>query len=159
MNVTISQYSHDPLARVVEALYLLIDKIEKSHQTFWDNISVCRELRKNRKEFEQHMKFVLTKFKTLPEKGQVQIELDTFQLINRLNIVAPKAIEEVHEDGIMIFSWFLIREIKLTVKAFEKGQKKMEQALYPDSSKLITGDAELYDKLAQEWGDLANDDY
>lgn len=159
MNIAINQYSYTPLANVLAAINKLIEKIEQSHQTFLDNISFCRELRRNRKQFEKDMKVALAKFHTLSEKDKVAVELEVFNLIKRLDAIAPKAIQELKEEHAFIFSWFLPREIRLTVDAFRNGQKKMEEALYPDNSIAITANPALYKKLEEAWGDLADDEY
>jgi hypothetical protein len=159
MSTSIIQYSHDPLAKVLQVLNEFIERIEHSHQTFKDNLALCTELRKNRKNYERHMKVVLVHFKNLPEKGKVEVELDTYRLINRLNLVAPKAISELEEMNVPFFSWFLAREIKLTVAAFKKGQVKMEQSLYPNNREAILANSDVYQKLEDAWGDLATEEY
>ncbi len=153
------QSSKDPLIRVLDALCELIKNVKASHQSFVDDLTVCRELRRDRKEFQKQMKLVVAAFKTMPERKQVELEAELYKLISQISQMAPEAIQELKEANRLIFSWFLIREIKRTLRCFLKGQKEMESFLYKhDPIEEIYKNPELAKAVQDAWGDLAYED-
>ncbi|WP_439695173.1 hypothetical protein ACFGVS_19080 [Mucilaginibacter sp. AW1-7] len=158
MNVAISPHSYqDPLESFLKVLNELIESLSQSRKNIFNNFSNCHQIRKSRKDFEKLMKEILKKFDCLSEKDKATIELSTYRLLQRIEVLAPRAICEVKEDNIPIFSHFLIWQIRKTLKSFRASQKKMADQLYPDRSKEILSNPDLYQNLVATWGDLAND--
>lgn len=158
MNAAISPHSYqDPLESFLKVLNELIQSLKQSHKDIFNNFSTCHQIRKSRKDFEKLMKEILKQFDCLSEKDKAQIELSTYKLLQKIEALAPKAISEIKDENIPVFSYFLIWQIRKTLKSFRASQKKMAEQLYPDRSKEILSNPDLYQNLVATWGDLAND--
>jgi hypothetical protein len=157
MSIALSQSYKDPLESFLRVLNELIESLKESHKNVFDNISTCHQIRKNRKHFEKLMEKVICDFNKLSDKDKSQFELGIYNILQKIEIKAPAVINELKEDYKPVFSYFLIREIKKTLKTFRASQKKMADQLYPDRSKEILSNPDIYQQLVDAWGDLADE--
>lgn len=160
MNLTLTKSSIDPIEHLLNALTEFIDSLKQSKKTLADNIRFCRQLRTSRKKFEKELRKTIACFNTLPENQQVEIELAFHKLLKKLQNIVPEVNQEIENDKLFfLFSYFLKRDVNKSLQFFKKAQAKMSAQLYTDPTEKIINDPALQQKLVDQWGDLANEQY
>lgn len=158
MNLTLTEPSIDPIERFIKVLTEFIETLKTSKQTLAYSLKFCRELRTNRKKFEKQIGNTINCFHTLQESNQAEIELAFYKALKKLESIAPTVKQGIDDDHLFfLFSLFLKREVNKTLKFLKKSQGKMSAQLYPDRSKEILDNPELYQKLVDAWGDISDD--
>jgi len=157
MNLTLNKSSIDPIEHFIKVLSEFIETLKTSKQTFTHNVKFCRELRTNRKIFEKKIGKTINSFHTLPENKQAEVELAFYNALKKLESIAPDVKKGIDDDRqFILFSLLLKREVNKTIKFLRKSQSKMSAQLYPDRSKEILDNPELYQKLVDAWVDVAD---
>jgi len=159
MNLALTKPIYDPLDHIIQLINELLERLKHSKNSIVKNISDCRKIRNNRKDFEKAIKIVLNNFDCLTEKQQTEIELHFYRVIKELEKKVPSVIENLRKEEGLFISYFLRREVRKALKVFRRSQKRMSVKLYPDRSKEILSNPEEYQQLVDTWGDLADDEY
>ncbi|HEY0055400.1 MAG TPA: hypothetical protein VGB63_08595 [Pedobacter sp.] len=161
MHLTLPRTQRDPLVVILKALNELIESLKHSANPLsraYVDFKYCKAIRANRKEFQSMVNCTLENFSKYSEKHQVEIEMHFYKSLQQLSVLIPEAKLELEREGSFLAK-FLIRELNKTLKTFQSSQKEMSSYLYRDNSEEILSNPELYKKLVDTWGDLAEDEY
>lgn len=159
MNLSLSYLSpNSSIDSFLKFLEQLLDNLKKSENNLSENIKYCQKLRSDRKKFCIELVQLNKDFSLLSERDQREIELHLYNAIKEIENLFPSVRQDLKEDVAFLYRVFLIREINKTLKMFKKHQNVMAIRLYPDKKKEIISNPELYQKLVDTWGDLANED-
>ena len=158
MHLTLNKPSQSPLDHFIRVINEMIDRVNASQQTVRDKISQCRELRTARKHFEKNLKTNFSKFDSLSEIKQMEMELHFYNILKGLDAKVPHILEALKEKKGLL-SRFLHREVRKSYKIVKSTQKKMAEKVYTNNAAKVLNDPEKYQKLVDAWGDLADDEY